>query len=83
MDTQKHNYSLAAKEGKWEVKISPTTQYGYYEHDVYGEGGGLWFSNGELTDFDGRSCLPRDVAKAVISLGYKVDAINYVGAPLS
>lgn len=82
MNTQKHIYTQTAKEGKWVAKVSPTTYYGYYEHDDEGEGGGLWFTNGELTDFDGRSCLPRDVAKALISLRYKVDPINYVGDPL-
>lgn len=82
MDIKKHDYTETAKEGKWEVKVSPTTGYGYFEHDVHGEGGGLWFKGKELNDYDGVSCLPRDVAKALISLGYKVDPINYAGDPL-
>jgi hypothetical protein len=83
MDLKKHDYTLTAKEGKWEVKVSPTTNYGYYEHDVYGEGGGLWFETDKsLRDYDGRSCLPRDVAKALIGLGYNVDPSAYVGEPL-
>lgn len=83
MNIAKHDYSLTAKEGKWEVKVSPTTNYGYYEHDDFGEGGGLWFDAGtDLIDFDGRYVLPRNVAKALITLGYTVDPINYVGDPL-
>lgn len=79
---KEHAYTEIGRAGKWEVKVSPTTSYGYFEHDVQGEGGGLWFEGKELSDYDGRSCLPRDVAKALIALGYIVDPINYVGEPL-
>jgi hypothetical protein len=69
----KHNFTLTGRKGLWEVKISPTTSYGYYEHDLRGEGGGLWFENGELVDFDGYPCLPHAVADAIVALGYVVD----------
>ena len=50
----------------------PDEYRGYFEHDVHGEGGGLWFTNGELTDYDGVYFLPKDVATAIRSLGYTV-----------
>lgn len=61
-----------ARVGKWLVVISPSMKYGYFEHDDYGEGGGLWFSGRELVDQDGLECLPNDAAKAIRKLGYKV-----------
>lgn len=69
---KKHNYTLRAKEGKWEVVISPTTDYGYFEHDIHGEGGGLWFEKKRLIDADGTFEVPKDVIKALRSLGYVV-----------
>jgi hypothetical protein len=82
MTNAKHDYTLTAKEGKWEVKVSPTTHYGYYEHDDFGEGGGLWFNGIALVDYDGRACLPRDVAVALKRMGYTVDQSAYVGDPI-
>lgn len=76
---KKHNYTVTLREGKWEVKVSPTTGYGYFEHDDYGEGGGLWFEDQagtlSLADFDGRMVLPKDVGTALRGAGYNVDDI--------
>ena len=66
------HFTQKARAGKREVFISPTEHRGYFEHDVYGEGGGLWFTNQELTDYDGVYFLPEDVATAIRSLGYIV-----------
>ncbi len=75
----KHVYTVKLREGKWAVEISPATCYGYYEHDEQGEGGGLWFEattavpsarGMQLTDYDGRFCLPKAVAKALRDAGY-------------
>lgn len=74
-----HKYTETLREGKWVTTLSPTTNYGYYEHDVQGEGGGLWFEGKKLTDFDGRSCLPRDVATALLKAGYELEHNEYVG----
>jgi hypothetical protein len=76
---EKHDYTQTLREGRWEVKMSPTTHYGYYEHDIQGEGGGLWFDGNKLRDFDGRSCLPRDVATALLKAGYELEHNEYVG----
>ncbi len=79
-----YNFNVTLREGKWEVKIDTAACYGYFEHDDYGEGGGLWFeveSNElentrlELTDFDGCTELPKGVAKALREAGYIVDEI--------
>lgn len=82
-----YNFDKTLKSGKWEVKIDTGACYGYYEHDDFGEGGGLWFqvsknsTNGdsgrklELTDFDGRHVLPKSVVSALREAGFIVDEI--------
>ncbi len=78
---KKHNYTVEVREGKWVTYVAPATNYGYYEHDEMGDGGGLWFETTksarglkviELMDFDGRACLPPGVAKALRSAGFVV-----------
>ena len=54
-----------AKLGKWEVTILENGRRGYFEHDVHGEGGGLWFTGMELTDQDGTYVLPLNVARVL------------------
>lgn len=60
---------------KYDVCIYSDGSYGYFENWHYGEedGGGLWFENGELVDFDGVSFLPDCVADSIIELGFAVD----------
>ena len=65
-------FTKKARVGKWEVFIAPDEYRGYFEHDEYGEGGGLWFTNGWVADYDGVYFLPKDVAAAIRSLGYIV-----------
>jgi len=60
---------------KFEIVINKNEEEGYFEHEDFGEelGGGLWFKNKELVDFDGTYSLPSDVAEGIIKLGFKVD----------
>ena len=67
-----YDFTLAAKCGKWSTFIDPKAQYGYFEHDVYGEGGGLWFERKRLVDADGTSSVPTDVVKCIRKLGFTV-----------
>ena len=69
---------------KCEVLVDPESKYGYYEHDIQGEGGGLWFATSEsqpgkleLIDYDGRFELPLNVAKALKEAGYIVDEVYF------
>lgn len=65
--------------GKFEVHVDTKAQYGSFEHEDYGEdyGGGLWFSDNELVDFDGVSILPKDVGEAIKQLGLKIDIPSF------
>jgi len=65
------------KIGKYEIYIDAEKQYGYYEHDVFGEdmGGGLWFENNTLVDYDGLSTLPVEVIKGIQELGFELGLV--------
>ena len=76
---QKHNYTITLYPygedvGMGIVEISPSTQYGYWEHGYGSEGGGLWFEGKELVDFDGDYMLPKAVVKILRDNGYALDS---------
>jgi hypothetical protein len=65
---------VRATVGKFEVVINTAEQRGYFEHEHYGDGvgGGLWFEDKNLTDYDGVFELPSEVIAAIRELGYTV-----------
>ena len=65
-----HDYTLKNDMGMWDVRISPTTEYGYFEHCGTGTGGGLWFNGLVLIDYDGVFELSNAVILACEALGY-------------
>lgn len=74
------------KTTKWEVQISYDHKkhpgcYGYFEHDEYGEGGGLWFERvgdkWSLTDYDGVASLPANIAHTLREAGFLVDPLYF------
>lgn len=75
-----HDYSMNLDTDKYTIRVSPTTNYGYFEHNKLGDecGGGLWFEpvlmTMELIDFDGVACLPQDVVKALRAAGFILDS---------
>ena len=69
-----YNFTLKTKVGKFEVQIDPEASYGWFEHDELGDecGGGLWFDQKDLMDYDGVFELPNDVIAAIKQLGFTV-----------
>ena len=67
-----NDYTLEDQTGNWETKISPKTQYGYFENQKTGTFGGLWFKGKTLTDYDGTYELPEQVKISIRHLGYKI-----------
>lgn len=55
------------------VQIDPKSNYGYWEFKDGSEGGGLWFDNNELVDYDGHYILPKSVVNALRDYGYELD----------
>lgn len=58
---------------RYEIQIDTFEQYGYFQNKTSGTEGGLWFENDHLVDYDGVSCLPREVERALIAAGFTVD----------
>ena len=72
-----YNFSVVIQTLDYEIKIDPSARYGYFEHQLGGEGG-LWFQmtdqdEMELIDYDGVYQLPTQVAHALRKAGYLVD----------
>jgi hypothetical protein len=55
------------------VQIDPKSSYGYWEFKDGSEGGGLWFDNNELVDFDGHYLLPKSIVNALRDYGFSLD----------
>lgn len=70
-----YNFTLKRVTKKFDVQIDPFENYGYFEHHELGDecGGGLWFQDGELVDYDGVFELRLEVVEAIRDMGYKVD----------
>jgi hypothetical protein len=68
------NFDKFTTVGKFEVRICTGEQTGYFEHATLGDemGGGLWFENNSLTDYDGTTHLPDSVADGIRVLGFTV-----------
>ena len=65
---------LKTQQGKFEVVINPAENFGYFEHEDYGDewGGGLWFEGKSLTDYDGVYELPAEIIAGIRELGFTV-----------
>ena len=68
------NWEAKSVVGKYDISINFKTQKGWFEHHIYGDerGGGLWFEDDELTDYDGVYSLPNDVVTGIEELGFIV-----------
>lgn len=75
MKTQeKHNYTKSITCGNWLVEISPDSNYGYFENQNTGAGGGLWFDSDKcLMDYDGVFELSKHVIQCIESLDYNAE----------
>ena len=67
-----YDFNMQIQAPRHTIGIDAAAQYGYFENDRTGSGGGLWFSDGELVDYDGVAVLPRSVAEAIAEAGFKV-----------
>lgn len=74
----KHVYDTVIKRGRYTVYISHKTNYGYWERDGAGMGG-LWLTDGLLSDYDGCYQLPKTVLQILVTNFYipKNEINNY------
>lgn len=65
--------------GRWHVTVRPhrdpinRNNHGYFENNMTGAGGGLWFSGHRLIDYDGVCELPSTVKTILADLGFILD----------
>ena len=57
-------------------KVEGVIHTGWFEHNEYGDeyGGGLWFDDGVVVDYDGiGDYLPKEILDALEAEGFNVD----------
>ena len=62
-------FDIKLDTGTHTIEVDTAAQYGYFENNLNGSGGGLWFENGALVDYDGVAVLPMKVIKALRAAG--------------
>lgn len=68
-----YNFDITINTGGWTIEVDNNAQYGYFEHNKTGTGGGLWFDERKvLIDYDGVFELPEPIISALKKHGYIV-----------
>lgn len=68
-----HEYTHDMTLRQWKVSVSPSTEYGCYEHQITGDGGELWFDEKmSLIDYDGQFELPPAVITVLRMFSFTV-----------
>ena len=65
--------------GNYETVIDSDWKSGCFEHDELGDmdSGSFEIENGHVTEIDGCFCIPKEVAKSIKKLGYKIDTDEF------
>jgi len=71
------NRYIVTETDNFEIGITDDGKNGYFEHNEFGDelGGGLWFKDGAIYDYDGVFNLPDEV---VVELKKRGVDISYV-----
>ena len=72
---QPYNFNKDLSTERYTVKIDTAEQYGYFENNNTGTGGGLWFDGLRLSDYDGVFELPKQVYLILTNAGYNLEDI--------
>jgi len=73
--TEQYNFNIGflVPSGRWEVGVDTAAAYGFFEDQVNGTGGGLWFERKgyelELIDYDGVEVLPSSIIRGLRERG--------------
>ena len=73
------DYDKSIQSGKYEIRIDSQQQYGYFEHDDFGEddGGSFQMMNNEVVEIDACFSIPLEVAHGIMELGFKIDTDEF------
>ena len=73
--TQPYSFNQDLSTERYTVQVDTAAQYGYFENNTTGTGGGLWFQDNVLVDYDGVFELPKQVHAALVGAGYNLEDI--------
>jgi hypothetical protein len=68
-----HDFTINIGTQNYNIKLSPSTRWGWFEHKEFGDesGGGLWFNDlMMLEDYDGVFMLPTEVKDSLVKFGH-------------
>lgn len=69
-----YNFDTKLPTKNWTVEIDNNENYGCFEHNKTGVGGGLWFDEDKvLIDYDGVFELPEEVKSTLKEHGYGIE----------
>lgn len=71
--TDTYTFDLNLSTDRYTIEIDTAESYGYFQNNLTGTEGGLWFDGKTLADYDGVSVLPTEVAQALTANGYILD----------
>lgn len=66
-----YNFDVNLTTPHYTIEIDTAANYGYFENNKTGSGGGLWFEGKEILDYDGVSELPKEVEEALKNAGFE------------
>lgn len=70
-----YRFNLDLSNEHYTIKIDTRAQYGYFENNKSGTGGGIWFDGKTIVDYDGVFDLPKQVYERLYSAGFAMEAI--------
>ncbi len=69
-----YTFDKSIESNRWLVEIDSSANYGYFENNRNGNGGGLWFDDNKcLIDYDGVFELSKEVIASIELLGFNAD----------
>ena len=73
-DIETVNYTIGFKDSSYDSNNT----IGWFEHNEDGDedGGGLWFEDGSLVDYDGTCGLSSEVIEALENAGFNMDYVK-------
>ena len=78
IETKNFTVTLWSSNDDFNISVNPTKDRGSFEHNRLGEdcGGGLWFRDNKLIDYDGVYYLPKEVVTILKEQGINTEYVE-------
>ena len=70
-----YTFDLNLSTDRYTIEVDTASEYGYFQNDITGTEGGLWFDGLRLSDYDGVFELPKQVHVALVNAGFNLEDI--------